>query len=187
MAVNPKAGFCEAEILLATVLNPTVAGKNLRFSIGITNITGNIAVGAGLTTPAQIQALIDADATYQASGTTIIVTSFDGSGLMVVIRKKSSTQLATAKGFYGVDFGETQTSEFTCKRTSSGRSGLLKLPYYIYVPVIGTPSPFVSYLGVTYDNPTLIERGVEKKDIYRYTKTLSTARIAGSVLVFPIK
>lgn len=114
----PSEGTCIAELTLV-VPNPTVLGSpTLEYRIGATSVMGPIAVPDGLTTAAEIQALIDGDATYiayQASnpGFLITVTSFVDGALAVLITKPSTVQVTdNAMGIYNVDV--TDSSSFVC-------------------------------------------------------------------------
>lgn len=143
-----QIGTCQAT-LTSLVPNPTV-GQTITYRIGSTIIAGPISLGVGNTTAPQIQALINADPVYQASGTTINVTSFTNQALTVTITKATSvkiTSMASASYF------ETAlvTSAFVCnlRRSKFGRG----LPELIYIESIYlNTSQITSGSAILYKN-----------------------------------
>lgn len=85
---------------------PIATAWRIRYSIGSTLITSFIGFTSADNplTVASIQAKIDANATYQASGTTITVNSLDSNGLSVTICKPSKSQIKdNAEGVFDLE------------------------------------------------------------------------------------
>lgn len=134
-ALIPARNTCQATILIP-IPNPTVGINPLRYLIGSTIVAGQtlgpaISITAGLTTAAQIQNLINADATYLAylasnPGFSITVSLFDATGLTVIITKPSTSVITdNAIGVYS-DFSQV-TSSFTCNIVPGGGGGSASL------------------------------------------------------------
>lgn len=142
-SLNPSAGFCLAEITLTSLTPPSGAGKSLQYFIGTTAITSLIPISAGLTTIAQIQALIDADPVYQSSKTTITIISFDAGGLVATIQKASSFKIRDLViGEYGDGIStETRKSPFICKLKNSAGGGFFFIPTPDEIPVAKSSFP----------------------------------------------
>lgn len=181
-------GFCQAEVTINPnflFVYPLAMGTTIQYQIGITPITGLVDI-AGANNAADIQAAINADPTYQASGTTIVI-SFVGDLIVALIEKASAVQiaeLAAGAVIYPpepfVDFNGVGL--FTCnlvpvgpsRRRKKKKSGYLpsSCPRFIYSRIL-TNSPISSTIKDgdcgDYINPQFV-RSDNGFMIYRYTK-----------------
>lgn len=121
MSLTPPFGTCQSELTFVPIDDfPEVPGTTLQFFIAGSPITGVMNIG-GATNGSDIQAVIDADATYITSGATITVTANFGHlewDLIALIQVNSSVQIITqASGRYfspTVPYTNFQQASFVC-------------------------------------------------------------------------
>lgn len=176
--MGAQPGFCQATVFMPIIGEqlefPTANGSNFSFTVfSPVQQLANFIAGAGLTLASQIQALIDADATYIAfkalhPGTNITISAFDATGLTSIITipiDVTATQAAVMCSGTGGD--DLVTGFFVCtpkrKRSVAGFC-----PRYIDVIIQG-----IAPAQIIYKNCGIYENPVSKgNNIYTYTKKI---------------